>query len=271
MSTVVGDARSLSTDALVELRRRVVAAVQGGATQAQVATLFGVSRQTVGAWMREYRDRGEGAFLPGRRGRRPGEQLALSSEQQLWVARTVARQPPDEVGLRYLVWTRQAVAELINREFWVMLGVTTVGNYLVRWGFPGAQDLLRNLRGRNAMAVGDPTHAAGPPAWIPGAEVIWVGHNRPEWTIADRAGWPDVSVLHAVSNRGAMYFLACADPFDAGQLCGYLDRLVGQLRRRVNVIVSWQPAKGCGALPDWLAGRAPNAAVRFVGAAPPTR
>ena len=269
--TMVSDARGLPAEALVDLRRRVVAAVQAGASQTHVAQLFGVSRQTVGAWVRDYRDHGDSAFRPGRRGRRPGEQLALIEAQQLWVARTVARRTPDELGMPYLVWTRQAVAELVNREFRVMLGVTTIGNYLVRWGYPGPQELLRSLRDRNAAAVADPLRSPAAGTWIAGAEAIWVGYLSTEWTVggsappAPRPGWPDLGMVQAVSNRGALYFLACRDPFDCRQLCAFLDLLIGQVRRRVNVVVCWQPTRNRDGLPDWLAGNLPNAAVRFLG------
>jgi transposase len=285
LSMAVGDLRGLPADALADLRRRVVAAVEAGASQVQVARLFGVSRQTVGAWVRAYRNRGDSAFRPHRRGRRPGEQLALTAAQQLWIAQTIVRRTPDEVGLLYLVWTRQAVAELINREFRVMLGISTVGTYLVRWGLPYPQDLLRNLRGRNAVAVTDPLRhdeaATNAPAWIPGAEVVWVGHGSPAWPIRahgeatgsadstwpqvhDQPGWPDISVLQAVSNRGAMFFLSCSDPFDGRELCAFLERLIGQLRRRVNLIVSWQPIRNCDDIREWLAANVPNAAIRFL-------
>jgi transposase len=258
-----GDARGLPTDALMDLRKRVVAAVEAGASQAQVARLFGVSRQTVGAWVRAYRNRGDSAFRPNPRGRRPGEQLALTASQQQWVARTTIRRTPDDIGLRYQVWTRQAVAELINREFGVMLGVTTVGSYLVRWGLPNPQDLLSSLRGRNAAAVAVPTRDAGP-AWISGAEAVWIGYGSPQWTPSVPVGWPEVSVLQAVSNRGAMFFLSCPDPFDGREVRAFLDRLAGQLRRRANLIVSWQPTRNVDELHDWLTANAPNTAVRFL-------
>ncbi|MFL6142209.1 MAG: helix-turn-helix domain-containing protein [Labedaea sp.] len=263
MSTTIPDARSLPIAELVNLRRRVVAAVQAGRSQVQVATLFGVSRQTVGAWVRQYRSHGEGAFQPGRRGRRPGEQLALTPEQQLWVARALVRHAPDDIRLPQLVWTRQAVAELINREFWVPLGVATVGNYLSRWGLPGSQELLRELRERNAAAVAAATLSPREPAWMPGAEVIWIGHSSPQWTFGEQL-WPQHPMLQAVSNRGAMYFLSCADPHDAAAVCGFLDRLVGELARRVNVIVSWRPTRNLGELPNLLAANSTRAAVWFV-------
>ena len=262
---ITRDARSLSDDALEDLRRRVVAAVESGVTQVDVARLFGVSRQTVSGWVRAYRSDGDATFRPGRRGRPPGNRLALSTARQLAVIRTIATAPPDAAGLRYRLWTRQAVAELINREFQVMLGTTTVANYLLRWGFTAEQNLLRGLRGQNSPA-GKYPGTRNP--WLDGAEVLWATWRRlpAEFTgqhdcLADLAG---ANVLAAVSNRGSTYFLASHDPHDAGQIREFLSRLAEQLGHRCNIVVGWSPARWTPELRTWLVENSETAAVRFV-------
>src|SRR5690348_3253798 len=111
------DARKLPPDALEALRRRAIAAVESGVSRAEVARLFGVSRQTISTWHREYRNRGEEALQSRRRGRRRGEQLALSYAQQLWTIRIVTTCGPEAVGLGYWLWTNQALVELVNSRF----------------------------------------------------------------------------------------------------------------------------------------------------------
>ena len=252
---LVGDARGLPAEVLGDLRRRVVAAVESGLAQTEAARVFGVSRQTVGVWVRDYRNRGEHAFRPGRRGRKPGEQLALTVTQQLRVIRTITAGPPDAVGLRYPLWTRHALIELVHREFLVPIGVTTAGNYLQRWGFPLPQDLLRDLRGRNALVAADGVSSP----WVAGAEVVWVGHGKPGWGCDS-----DIGVLRAVSNRAAMSFLACTDPYSSAAVHDFLSRLVRQARRTINIIVTWLPGRGEEDPATWAAFD--GAAVRFISA-----
>src|SRR5207248_6829084 len=115
LDTATRDARSLSAEALETLRRRAVAAVEAGESQSEVARLFGVSRKTVGAWVLAYQKEGDDALRPKTRGRRPGEQLALSPAQQAWTVKTIVSGPPDRAGMPHLLWTRQAIAELVNR------------------------------------------------------------------------------------------------------------------------------------------------------------
>ena len=266
---ITRDARSLSDDALEDLRRRVVAAVESGLTQVDAARLFGVSRQTVSGWVRAYRSNGDATFRPGRRGRPPGNRLALSTARHLSVIRTIATQFPDAVGLRYRLWTRQAVAELINREFQVMLGTTTVANYLQRWGFTAEPNLLRALRGQNAPTA--KPRKAGEHHWIDGAEVLWATwrrlpvsftepDGRPADCIADLAG---TNVLAAVSNRGSTFFMASPDPGDAAEVRELLARLTEQLKHRFNIVFGWVPTHRTDELRTWLAKNSGTAAVRF--------
>jgi transposase len=59
------DARTLSPDALFDLRTRVVAAVQAGLSQVPAARTFAVHRSAVNSWCQA------DALAPQRRGRKP--------------------------------------------------------------------------------------------------------------------------------------------------------------------------------------------------------
>lgn len=70
------DARSLSSSAQEELRRRAAKAVLGGKSQSEAAKLFGVSRQTVNEWVQAYRQVGDKALRSKRKGRPVGGSLS---------------------------------------------------------------------------------------------------------------------------------------------------------------------------------------------------
>src|SRR2546430_7026969 len=103
MGVTVRDARRLSPAAQEDLRRRAVAAVQAGHTQAAGATVVGVSPQAVSMWGKAVSRNGSGGLKAGKRGRRPGEQKALGSKQGDRVRRAVLRQDPDQLALPGLV------------------------------------------------------------------------------------------------------------------------------------------------------------------------
>jgi transposase len=129
------DARSLPGAAQAALRKRAVQAVLGGMTQAEAARVFGVHPNAVNRWMQRYRQGGWAALSERRRGRRAGEQAALSASQQQEIIALVRDSTPDELGLPGFLWTREAVAELIAQRYRVRLARTTVGLYLRSWRF----------------------------------------------------------------------------------------------------------------------------------------
>jgi transposase len=129
------DARSLPAAAQAALGTRAVRAVLGGMTQAQAARVFGVHPNAVNRWIRRYREGGFPGLSARRRGRRAGEQAALTEPQQQEVIALVREATPDQLGLPGFLWTREAVGELIARRDGVRLARTTMGAYLRGWGF----------------------------------------------------------------------------------------------------------------------------------------
>jgi transposase len=113
MGVLRRDARRLSLDAQEDLRRRAVAAVKAGHSQADVATVLGVSPTSVWRWVDAVRRNGSSGLKAGKRGRRPGEQKALDPEQEARVRRAVLGKFPDQVALPGLVWTRPQVRQLV--------------------------------------------------------------------------------------------------------------------------------------------------------------
>lgn len=260
------DARGLSAEALEELRRRAVAAVEAGGTRASVARLLGVSRKTVGAWVSSYERLGDEAFRPKRRGRRPGEQYALSPAQQAWTVRTIVDGPPDRHGLSHRLWNRHAIAELINREFGVLISTTTVSQYLTRWGLIEESRLLDLMRGRvTDVAPRQRTPVSGT-EWLSDAETVWVAWTRPHQPPDTGRGavvsgqnlmsgfrdyYGDVNVLLAMSARGTVFFHAQRGPFDADQADEFLQHLMVQFGRGLNVVVCAWPRDHYPTLRVW--------------------
>src|SRR5918993_2710048 len=124
------DARSLPGAAQAALRKRAVRVVLDGMTQAEAARVFGVHPNAVNRWIKRYREGGWDGLSERRRGRRMGEQAALSERQQQEVITLVRETTPDQLGLAGVLWTLDAVAELIAQRYGRGPGRTTLGAYL---------------------------------------------------------------------------------------------------------------------------------------------
>ncbi|HDZ62203.1 MAG TPA: helix-turn-helix domain-containing protein, partial [Nitrospirae bacterium] len=66
------DFRSLHSQAQEDLRMKAVKAVVEGKTRMEVARIFGVTRESVGAWVKRYKEGGRKVLKARRRGRPKG-------------------------------------------------------------------------------------------------------------------------------------------------------------------------------------------------------
>ena len=125
------------------MRERGVRMLQAGKTHAYVAEALDVGLRTVAGWSARFRVAGPEGLRERRRGRRAGEQMALSVAQQADVVRLMKGSNPDQLALEGVLWSRAAVKALIERRFGIVLSRQTVGVYLRRWGFSAKQPQKR--------------------------------------------------------------------------------------------------------------------------------
>lgn len=115
-------------DAQEALRRRAVKlVVQEGWSYVAAAEALGVTDRAVGIWVRRFRADGPGSLAKRRRGRRAGQQRALTSAQQQQAAELIAGKCPEQLRIPGLLWTRSAVRALIEQRFGVALEITRSG------------------------------------------------------------------------------------------------------------------------------------------------
>lgn len=256
------DTRTLSPAAQEELRRRAVRLVsEEGRSQSEAARLLAVSRQSVNGWVRDYRARGEVALVSGRRGRRPREQMLLKPWQQAQICKAIREKNPDQLKLPFFLWTREAVRDLIERRFKVRLALTTVGNYLRRWGFT-AQKPVRRAFEQSPEAVrawlAEIYPALTAKAKREKALILWgdemglrsdhaVGRSfspKGQTPVIPGTGQRfGANVISAIANRGQLYFMVFTGRANASLFISFLRRLLRQLKgRKLFLIVDGHPS-----------------------------
>src|SRR4030042_4776595 len=99
------DARSLPAAAQEQLRRRAVQAVRDGMTQVEAARIFGVTRQTIGAWVKKTGNRSLDVLAAKPPGRPKGK--TLPPRQAKVIAQAISNKPPDQLRLPFSLWTRE--------------------------------------------------------------------------------------------------------------------------------------------------------------------
>jgi len=127
----------LTGSAQAALRERAVRMLQRGVTHAAVAEAIGINVRTVAKWSARFQVSGWQGLAERWRGRRPGEQMALSEVQQAELIVVLKGKNPDQLQLPGVLWDRAAVRALIRKLFGIELTRQTVGVYLRKWGFSG--------------------------------------------------------------------------------------------------------------------------------------
>lgn len=228
-----------------------------GYTHRQVADALGVRPRAVARWSARFRVGGLEGLGERRRGRRPVEQMAISSAQQERIVAVMLGANPDQLELgEGVLWSRAAVRALILKLTGVSLTRQTVGRYLRCWGWTAKRPQKR-------WAEQDPERvkawierqypAIAARALVEGAKILWADEMglRAGQTagtsyapVGQRAVTPltgkrfSVNVISAVGNDGTLLFDVFDGYGDEIRFMDFCDKLIAHHPdRKVFLIV----------------------------------
>ncbi len=251
-------------------------------SQVEAARVFAVAPQSVSRWVQAWRKRGSKGLTGRRRGRKPGEQKALSARRQRKLRYAVAEHTPATFGLTGLVWTRKTVAELIRVRHGIVLNLRTVGNYLRSWGL-SPQKPIRKAYEQDPESVRrwleEDYLAIAARARREGALILWLDQTgiRSDATVA-RTWAPagqtpavgktgkrfSVNAMCAIGNKGELYFTVYTGSFNGKVFLSFLDRLTRHLDRKVHLIVDGHPVHRRKTIQQWITKHAEAIAMHFL-------
>src|SRR5712692_4936679 len=252
------DARKLDGATQAHLRKLVVEAVRGAMTQTEAAATYGVSLRAVSKWMKLARDGGLRALKAGKRGRRPGGGR-LNARRAARIRALIIGKMPDQLKLPFFLWTREAVARLIEREYGIAVSQTTVGRYLKAWGM-SAQKPVRRAYERNDEAIARwldedyPTivkEAKREKAAIYWGDEMGLRSDHVSGTSFAPMGQTPVTratgqrfgcnMISAITNRGALAFMVFQGKFQNPVFIEFMKRLLRQVKGKLYLIVDGHP------------------------------
>jgi transposase len=262
------DARTLPSIAQEDLRRKVLKAIMDGKRQVEVAQLFGVTRQAVGKWVKKYREGGVRALRAKKRGR-PSKK-SLLPWQAAQIAKAVVHHHPEQLKLPFYLWTREAVAELIERKIAIRLSRWTVGRYLAQWGFT-PQKPMRKAFEQDPEQVRRWLEEKYPEirrlAKLRKAEIYWgdemgLRSDHACGRSYGRCGETPVipgtgkrfgcNMVSAITNRGQLYFMVFKERFQSEVFTEFLRRLIRQVPRYVFLIIDQHPVHIGAKVKKWF-------------------
>src|ERR1700733_3655066 len=271
MAVILPDARQLSDEALEVLRLRALKGCELGFSQSDMADILGVARETVCRWWAAFVSGGVEA-LPGERTGRPeGSGRTLTDEQGEHIQQLINENNPAKLGINAPLWSRQAVRDLIHKEYGIDMPVRTVGEYLKRWGYTSKVP-RRHAKDQDPGEVREWLEETYPAierrAAAEEAEIHWCDETGAAADQQPHRGYartgeparmegPDTHIrmnqIATISNEGAVHFLTYKETMTAARFLTFLERLLGETSRKVFLIVDRLRAHEAKAVEDWVA------------------
>jgi transposase len=216
------DARTISPNTQFEIRRQAVRLQQGGYKISTIAKLLEVDRNTVGKWLRKFKEGGFESLKPKKRGRKNGTKMQLSQKIQDTVRKLLIEKHP----------------------------------YLNRWGFTPQRPIKRAYQ-RDDKKVKEWMEETYPSikkrAKSEGAEIHWAdevgikSHDHRGRGYSPRGKTPvrmhnpsyeKVNMISSVTNQGTLQFMCYDGSFNYRIFHEFLKQLIKSSRgRKVFVIV----------------------------------
>jgi transposase len=250
------DGRKLKYDVLTELRKRAVARVQSGESPEEVVRTLGFSRPCIYTWLAMYRAGGWDALNARKRG---GRKRKLSAPMIKWVYQVGVGSDPRQYKFPFALWTRQALAILIYREYKIRLSRNSVGRLLAQLGITPQKPLWRAyqqdpervrrwLEQEYPAIVAEARKIKGEIWFLDEAGIRSDYHAGTTWGIKGQT--PAVrstgarlrlNLISAVNRKGKMRFMLEKGAFNNGVMCRFLDRLMVGCRWPIFLILDRHP------------------------------
>jgi len=262
------DARSLSADAMTDLRKRVVRAVRNGMSQTEAAEVFGVCRYSVNKWVGRSEKEGIRSLKSKAKGR--PKQSRLTTKQSSAIIRMITDHCPDQLKLPFALWTRAAVQDLIRKKCIIDISVWTVGRYLKEWGMTPQKPIRRAFE-QNPKAVRHWLKKEYPTirkaAKAEGAIIHWgdemgMRSDHQTGTSYGLKGQTPVilgtgqrfrcNIISTVTNRGELAFMVFKYRFTAPVFITFLRRLIRHSEQTVFLILDQHPAHKAARVRSWV-------------------
>lgn len=183
---------------------------------------------------------------------------------------------PDQLKLRYALWTREAVQQLMAQETGVKIAIRTLGEYLKRWGFRVQKPKKRAYEQRPAEVrqwldqqwLDQEYPAIHARAKAENAEIYWgdetglLSDSQHVRGYAPKGKTPvirlnakreSINLLSALTNQGKVRFRVFDGTMNADILIDFMKRLIKDAKRKVFLILDNLRVHHAKVVKAWLA------------------
>jgi transposase len=282
------DARRLSQTEQALLRQKAVEMVIAGRKKVEIAGLLGVSRDAVGRWYTRYKKEGKKTFEAKKRGS-PAPRV-LSRRQEAWIQQKIIDRDPQQLKLPFALWTREAIAALIEQKYDLKVPLRTLTDYLRRWGFTPQKPARQALEQKSEAVrtwLEEEYPAIEAKAKAENGLIYWEDEmglrsdHQAGRSFSPKGVTPVVKVsgkrfrcnmISALTNRGQLAFSIFEGNFTTPVFLRFLQHLIRHAKgRKVFLIADGHPVHRAKAIKEWLKERPKEIELFYLPAYSPDR
>ena len=282
------DGRSLSLEGKHQARRTAVKLHEKGMNCRAISLQLDMSYNTVRRVVGEFKEGGMAAIRPQRPGRKSGSNRKLNAEQEQRIRKLICDHRPEQLKFAFALWTREAVRQLIEREFQIKLCVRCVGDYLKRWGFT-PQKPMRRFYEQSPAAVGKWLQEQYPAivkqSKAEQGEIHWgdetavvntdvrgrgyspKGQTPVAYTVGGQR--EKLSMISTVTNQGKTRWMIIDGAFNSQKVIEFLEALVKDATSKVFLILDNLKVHHSKLVTEWLADKMEKIELFFLPAYSP--
>jgi transposase len=265
------DFRKVGESTRFLLRKRAIQLCLSGKKQYEVAQLIGVKKETICQWNKLYKKGGFPALKGKKTGVKSEDKKLLSLQQEKEIQNMIIDKMPDQLKLDYALWTRRAVKELVEREFKVVLAITTMGDYLRKWGFTPQKPKKKAYEQCDKKVekwLDQEYPKIKEDAKMEDAEIHWgdetgvknsCQHGR---SYAPKGKTPvkqsmskrfAVNMISTVTNQGKVRFMIYSTNMNAQKLIEFMEQLIKGSEKKIYLILDNLRVHHSKLVKEWLA------------------
>ncbi len=249
------DARKLKIAVQQELRDRAIKMRKTGMSYQEIGDILEVHHTTVSTWYAKYKREGKKGITIQKRGRKHGDKKKLTLQEEAQIIKRLVDSTPEQLKFKFVLWTREAVRQLIKHDLDVDMPISTVGKYLQRWQFTSQVPIKRAYERNDAKVqkwLEEEYPAIQKQCKEEDAEIQWADETACVSLPSVIKGYAPkgktpvmehtskrfkINMISSITNRGKLRFMLYDQNMDADLFVTFLERLIKSNNRKVFLIL----------------------------------
>lgn len=267
------DGRKFTTETQQRIRYAAIELRKRGKTYVEIAKILDIHYTAIIKWWKFYTEKGYDGLIIGKRGVSLWTNSKLNPDQMEILKRTLVESTPDQVGLDFSLWTRQAILNLIIKFWGVSVSLVTVGRYMKRLGFTPQKPIKRAYE-QSPKAVEKWLKKDYPQivkrAIKENAEIHWVDETglssqsnyirsySPKGKtpiLKMKAKRLSINIISSISKQGKMRFMTYEHSLDTKTFINFVSRLCKAGNRKAFIILDNLAVHHSKKFKEWIKKR----------------